>query len=637
ALDILLTPSYEDVDRRLRYYQVLAVNRAIERLACGEDKVLLTLATGTGKSVIAFQVCWRLWKGRWNRRGVPNRRPRMLYLADRGVLIDQPMLQHFAPFGEAMKRVDRNTTLGREMYFATYQQIAEDERRPGLYREYPQDFFDLVVVDECHRGSARDESTWREILDWFTGAAKLGMTATPFRQETRNTYEYFGDPVIEYSLAQGIDDGFLAPYRVRRVVTDVDATGWRPERGQLDRHGEPIPDEVYSTTDFERSVSLTQRTAVMARWLTDYLQSTSPLDKTIVFCVDQEHAQQMRDTLARLNPEMVRQYPDWVCRVTADEGAVGRTHLDNFQDVDRSSPAVLTTSEMLATGVDAPTTMNVVLCRVVASMAEFKQIIGRGTRLRTDYGKWYFTIVDFTGTATQKFADPAFDGDPIEETDETIAQPSQPERVGAQTPLAEDGVLGNPYRKFYVDGVEVQVVADLAYELDAEGRRLRTVKYSEYAGERVRTICRSDEDLRSRWADPRVRSELVDELEARGVDLAYLAEQSGDDNVDAFDLLCCVAFSAPLRSRRERAQAVRREAAGQEDFWNRFSPEAQEVLRALLDRYEQHGVLEIQLPQVLDLPPLSDMGSVIELSDRFGSATKMQSAVRELQQRLYAS
>ncbi len=425
-----------------------------------------------------------------------------------------------------------------------YQQIAEDERRPGLYREYPQDFFDLVVVDECHRGSARDESTWREILDWFTGAAKLGMTATPFRQETRNTYEYFGDPVVEYSLAQGIDDGFLAPYRVRRVVTDVDAVGWRPERGQLDRHGQPIPDDQYATTDFERSVSLTQRTDVMAQWLTGYLQSTSPLDKTIIFCVGQEHAQQMRDALARLNPEMVRQYPDWVCRVTADEGAIGRTHLDNFQDVDRSSPAVLTTSEMLTTGVDAPTTMNVVLCRVVGSMAEFKQIIGRGTRLRTDYGKWYFTIVDFTGTATVKFADPTFDGDPVDETDETIDRPPRPELDAGTRPPDADRPPSNPYRKFYVDGVEVHVVADLAYELDADGRRLRTVKYIEYAGERVRTICRSNEDLRSRWADPRVRSELVDELEARGVDLAYLPN-SPTATVTSTPSTCCATSLSP--------------------------------------------------------------------------------------------
>ena len=637
AAEVLLTPSYDDADRRLRYYQTLAVNRAIGGLAQGQDRVLLTLATGTGKSVIAFQICWRLWKAGWNRRGISNRRPRMLYLADRGVLVDQPMLQHFAPFGEAMKKVDRSTTLGREMYFATYQQIAEDERRPGLYREYPENFFDLVVVDECHRGSARDESTWREILDYFTGAAKLGMTATPFRQETRNTYEYFGDPLIEYSLAQGIDDGFLAPYRVRRIVTDVDAAGWRPERGQLDRHGQAIPEDLYGTTDFERSVSLTQRTAIMAQWLADYLQSTSPLDKTIIFCVDQEHAQQMRDALARLNPEMVRQYPDWVCRVTSDEGAVGRTHLDNFQDIDRSSPAVLTTSEMLTTGVDAPTTMNVVLCRVVGSMAEFKQIIGRGTRLRTDYGKWYFTIVDFTGTATQRFADPTFDGYPIDETDETIDRPSRPEPDDGPQRSEVEPMPASPYRKFYVDGVEVHIVADLAYELDAEGRRLRTVQYTEYAGERVRTICRSNEDLRSRWADPRVRSELVDELEARGVDLVYLAEQSGGDDVDAFDLLCHLAFAAPLRTRRERAQAIRREAGGEEDFWTRFSPGAQEVLAALLDRYEQHGALEIQLPQVLDLPPLAEMGSVIELSDRFGGPAEMQSAVRELQQRLYAS
>ena len=632
--EILLTPSYPDANRRPRYYQVLAANRTIECLGRGDERVLLTLATGTGKSLIAFQICWRLWRADWNRRGLQGRRPRMLYLADRGVLIDQPMLQHFAPFGEAMHKVGSETTLAREMYFATYQQIAEDERRPGAYREYPRDFFDLVIVDECHRGSARDDSTWREILDWFTGAAKLGMTATPLRQETRDTYEYFGDPVIEYSLARGIDDGFLAPYRVRRLVTDVDAAGWRPEHGQRDRFGDEIPDEEYGTKDFERRVALTDRTEAMAAWLTDYLASTSPLDKTIVFCVDQDHAQRMRDALARLNAEMVRQYPDWVCRVTADEGAVGRTHLDNFQDIDRTSPTVLTTSEMLTTGVDAPTTMNVVLCRVVGSMPEFKQIIGRGTRLRTDYGKWYFTIIDFTGTATRNFADPAFDGAP--EDEEEVVVETQVRQLGpdAAPPVGPSDTRPTPHRKFYVDGVNVEVVADLAYELDADGQRLRSVRYTDYASEKVRSICRSSEDLRSRWADPRVRSELLDELQARGVDLGYLAERSGHPESDAFDLLCHIAFAGPLRTRHERAASLESQ---HEDFWTRYTPEARQILHALLSRYEEHGVTEIDLPQVLDLPPLSSMGGVIELSNRFGGPSEMQTAVRELQQLLYAA
>jgi type I restriction enzyme R subunit len=631
---VLLTPSYPDTDRQLRYYQLRAINRAIDRLGAGEEKILLTLATGTGKSLVAFQLCWRLWRAGWNRRQRPNQRPRMLYLADRGVLVDQPMLQHFAPFGDAMHKVTPQTTLGREMYFATYQQIAEDESRPGLFRDYPQDFFDLVIVDECHRGSARADSTWREILDWFSGSAKLGMTATPLRDDTRDTYEYFGTPALEYSLAQGIDDGFLAPYRVRRVVTDVDATGWRPERGELDKLGREIPDAEYGTTDYERRISLTQRTDAMAAWLTDFLAETSPLDKTIVFCVDQEHAQQMRDALVRLNPDQVRQYPDWVCRVTADEGAVGRTHLGNFQDIDRTTPAILTSSELLTTGVDAPTTMNVVLCRVVGSIAEFKQIIGRGTRLRTDYGKWYFTIIDFTGTATSRFADPAFDGEPADVEEDLLDEPGRSDRPQPGGDRSPEGDHPEPDRKFYVDGTEVSVVADVAYELDAEGRRLRSVKYTDFAAEKVRSICRSTEDLRSRWADPRIRSELLDELGSRGIDLGFLAERSGHPSSDAFDLLCHVAFAAPLRTRRERGAAL---SARREDFWDRYAPEAQAILRALLGRYEELGITEIDLPQVLDLPPLSEMGSVIELIDRFGGAAEMQAAVREMQQLLYAA
>jgi type I restriction enzyme R subunit len=350
------------------------------------------MATGTGKTLVAFQICWKLWSARWNRTG-EYRKPKILYLADRNILVDDPKDKDFPPFGDARWKIENGeANKSREMYFAIYQAIAKDERRPGLYREYSPDFFDLIIVDECHRGSARDESNWREILEYFEPAYQLGMTATPFREDNRDTYRYFGNPIYQYSLRQGIDDGFLAPYRVHRVVTTYDAAGWRPSKDDLDRYGRTIPDGEYHTKDFERLVALKARTESIARHLTDYLKKTDRFAKTIVFCVNQEHADEMRRALNNLNADLVKQYPDYVCRVTDEEGDVGRGYLGRFQDVETTSPVILTTSQLLTTGVDAPTCKNVVLARVIGSMTEFKQIIGRGTRVRDDYNKLYFSI-----------------------------------------------------------------------------------------------------------------------------------------------------------------------------------------------------------------------------------------------------
>ena len=381
--------------------------------------MLLTLATGTGKTVVAFQICWKLWNSRWNRTA-EYRRPRILYLADRNVLVDQPKDRMFTPFGDARHKIEGNTPKSREMYFATYQAIASDERRPGLYRQYPRDFFDLVIVDECHRGSARDESNWRDILDYFEPAYQLGMTATPLREDNRDTYRYFGNPIYTYSLRQGIDDGFLAPYRVHRIVTTADAAGWRPTKGELDRYGREIPDAEYGTKDFERAVALKVRTEAIARHLTEFLKKTDRFAKTIVFCVDQEHAEEMRKAINNCNTDLVKQYPDYTARVVSDEGKIGRGHLDKFMELETLTPTILTTSQMLTTGVDAQTCKNIVLVRVINSMTEFKQIIGRGTRVRDDYGKLYFNILDYTGSATRLFADSEFDGDPAQITEEEI-------------------------------------------------------------------------------------------------------------------------------------------------------------------------------------------------------------------------
>jgi type I restriction enzyme R subunit len=401
----LLEPFNHAVGKGERYYQQIAINRTVEAILKGQKRLLLTMATGTGKTAVAFQICWKLWNARWNRNG-EHRRPKILYLADRNILVDQPKDGIFAAFGDARCKIESGEVVkSREMYFAIYQALAEDENRIGLFKQFPQNFFDLIIVDECHRGSARDDSSWRAILNYFEPAFQLGMTATPLREDNRDTYSYFGEPLYTYSLRQGIEDGFLAPYRVHRVITEWDAAGWRPSQGELDRYGRAIPDEEYQTQDFERVVALKARTEAIARHLTKFLKASDRHAKTIVFCVDQEHASEMRTALNNLNADLAAQFPDYVCRVTSDEGDIGKGHLGRFQDVETKTPTILTTSQLLTTGVDAPTCKNVVLARIVNSMSEFKQIIGRGTRVRDDYDKLWFNIIDYTGSATRLFAE----------------------------------------------------------------------------------------------------------------------------------------------------------------------------------------------------------------------------------------
>jgi type I restriction enzyme R subunit len=524
AADRLLTPCNHQVGKGERYYQQIAINRAVEGILKGQRRLLITMATGTGKTAVAFQICWKLWSARWNRTG-EYRRPRILYLADRNILVDPPKDGIFAAFGDARFKIEGGEVVkSREMYFAIYQALAEDERRLGLFKSFPSDFFDLIIVDECHRGSARDDSSWRVILEYFEPAYQLGMTATPLRAESRDTYRYFGNPIYEYSLRQGIDDGFLAPYRVHRVITEWDAAGWRPSRDELDRYGRAIPDDEYQTKDFERVVALRARTQAIAQHLTEFMKKQDRFAKTIVFCVDQEHASEMRTALSNLNADLVTQNPDFVCRVTSDEGDIGRGHLGRFQDVDTKTPTILTTSQLLTTGVDVPTCKNVVLARVIGSMTEFKQIIGRGTRVRDDYGKLWFNIVDYTGSATRLFADPAFDGDPVRITEEELAEDGET-TVITDTPVGEEPEEPGPEiieppveerRKFYFDGGQIEIAAHLVYELDPNGKQLRVVRYTDYAAETVRTLYPTTRELREQWADPVKRSEIIDRLQERG-------------------------------------------------------------------------------------------------------------------------
>jgi type I restriction enzyme R subunit len=645
AVEQLLTPINFTLRQGERYYQEIAINRTVEAIVTGKPRILLTMATGTGKTPVAFQICWKLWNARWNRTG-EHRRPKILYLSDRNILIDDPKDKIFAQFGDARAKIENgNAIKSREIYFAIYQALAKDERRPGLYKEYAPDFFDLIIVDECHRGSARDESNWREILEYFTPATQLGMTATPLREDNRDTYRYFGNPIYQYSLRQGIDDGFLAPYRVHRVISEWDAAGWRPSKDDLDRYGREIPDDEYQTRDFERVVALRARTEAIARHLADFMKKTDRFAKTIIFCVDQEHASEMRQALNNLNSDLVKKFPDYVCRVTADEGDIGRGHLSKFQDVESESPVILTTSQLLTTGVDAPTCKNIAIARVVGSMTEFKQIIGRGTRVRDDYGKLWFNIIDYTGSATQRFADPEFDGDPAFISQEEIDAAGK--TIGEK--IIDDGkpnidiVEGEPAieepppverRKYYFDEGRVEIASHLVYELDPDGKQLRVLKFTDYAAEKVRTLYPSAPELRQKWANPSERSEIIEKLAQRGISFDELAETAKQPDADPFDLICHVAFNAPLRTRRERAQRLREE---RKDFFDQYGPEARAILNELLDKYAEYGTAQFVLPDILQIPPISERGNVIEIARIFGGGDKLREAVNQLQTLLYAA
>ena len=640
--DRLLTPFNHEVGKGERYYAQIAVNRTMEAILKGQRRLLLTMATGTGKTAVAFQLCWKLWNSRWNRTG-EHRRPRILYLADRNILVDQPKDGIFAAFGDARYKIESGEVVhSREMYFALYQALAEDERREGLFKAFAPDFFDLIIVDECHRGSARDESAWRVILEHFAPAFQLGMTATPLREDNRDTYLYFGNPLYEYSLRQGIEDGFLAPYRVHRVVTEWDATGWRPTKNELDRYGRAIPDDEYQTKDFERVIALRARTQAIAGHLTEFLKKSDRYAKTIVFCVDQEHASEMRSALSNLNSDLVAQSPDYVCRVTADEGDIGRGHLSRFQDVDTKVPTILTTSQLLTTGVDAPTCKNIVLARVVGTMTEFKQIIGRGTRVRDDYGKLWFNIIDYTGSATRMFADPDFDGDPAKVTEEElkkdgttriISTTPEPQPEGEPGPEVKEPPV-EEHRKFYFDGGHVEIAAHLVYEIDPNGKQLRVIRYTDYAAETVRTLCPNTRALRAQWADPVKRSEIIQRLAERGISFDDLAEAAKQPDADPFDLLCHVAFNAPLRTRRERAQHLKETRP---DFFGRYGPEARQILEDLLEKYAIYGDAQFTIPDVLKVPPVSSHGNVREIIQLFGGADQLREAVVELQRELYSA
>lgn len=621
-----------------RYYQRTAINRVVQAVLSGDKRALVTMATGTGKTFVALQVVWKLWNSSWTGAA---RKPRILYLADRNILVDQPISREFRPvFGDAVWKVQGTARTSREIYFALYQALTGTSDEPSLFHDYPEDFFDLVIVDECHRGSARDESTWRSILEHFSPAAQLGMTATPLRDDNVDTYTYFGDPVFEYSLAQGIEDGFLAPYRVRRVVLSPDAHGWGPEPGQLDRYGREIPDGLYGTRDFERVVSLLARTEAAARHLSEYLKRTDRFAKSIIFCVDSEHAEQMRMALNNANADLTRQHPDYVVRIVSDEGDIGRMHLGNFIDPETETPVIATTSKLLSTGVDAPTVRNIVLFKPIGSMVEFKQIIGRGTRLYPDDDKLSFEIIDYSG-ATTLFEDPEFDGPPesvaVDEVDDegAVATPpvtaaEEPAEFEEEEPQEE--VTERAHRKFYVEDGDAFVTVEGFYLPDVETGKLRLVEYRDYIADTVRALFPSTIDLRGKWSSPPGRERVREALARRGIDLREAAERLDLTEADPLDLLVHVAWNEPITTRRDRARRAR-----DAEFLDHFVPAAREILEELLDKYAEHGIEQLDDLSVLRVPPLSEHGTVVEIADLFGGHEELRHAVRQLEDVVYAA
>lgn len=632
-----------------RWYQTKAIHRVLLAMARGERRALLLMATGTGKTFTAMQIVHKL---RAHARITnPDRNYRVLYLADRDILLKQPKQKDFSiAFGDGpLHRVSGGMNRSREIYFATYQALSGGDENE-LFRDYPENFFDVVIVDECHRGSARDNSSWRRILEHFTNAVQIGLTATPRQDDTVETYRYFGNPVFEYSLRQGIEDGYLAPYRVRRVVLSPDADGWEPEPGQLDRLGREIPEGTYTGRDFERIVRLLMRTDLAARYLARLLRH-DPTARMIIFCVNTQHAEDMRRAMIDANPDLVAQDPEWVVRIVGVEGEKTRL-LDDFTDPDRSSPVVATTSRLLSTGVDVEDLKYVVIFRAVGSPVEFKQIVGRGTRLYPDKDKHSFEIVDFVG-ATDHFSDPDFDGYPTTIIDDTwgpddgdgspgddggaggngVAEPEPPFEPG-NPPTdppdggGEGGGPGHP-EKYVVDDGDFSVVAESLHVADTSTGNLVLTEYGEYVAGQIKQIAPTPADLAERWSRQPSRQDVIDALAAEGVDIS---EVVGNPDVDPLDALVQVAWNQPARTRAERARRARE--AHHSELESR-SQAARAVLTALLDSYADHGVDEITSREVFQIPPISDLGTPRQITDALGDGD-LASLVDEVQEWIYS-
>ena len=614
-----------------RYYQLNAINRTAEAIARGQNRLLLVMATGTGKTYTAFQIIWRLWKA-----GI---KKRILFLADRNILVDQTKTNDFKPFGSAMTKITkRQVDKSYEVYLALYQAVTGAEEIKNIYKQFSPNFFDLIVVDECHRGSAAEDSAWLEVLDYFTAATQIGMTATPKETRYVSNIHYFGEPIYTYSLRQGIEDGFLAPYTVVRIDLDKDLAGWRPPKDKLDKHGREIEDRVYNQKDFDRDLVLEKRTELVAAKVTDFLTATDRFNKTIVFCEDIDHAERMRQALVNANPDLAASDRRYVMRITGDNPE-GKDELDNFIDPEARYPVIATTSRLMSTGVDAQTCKLIVLDRRIQSMSEFKQIIGRGTRVNEDYGKYAFTIMDFK-RATELFADPEFDGDPVQiyqpgPGDPPVPPPPPARPDGDRLPDPPPPPFPHPpgpglRRKFVVDDIPVEVVGERVQYYDKDGR-LITESLKDYTRKAVNQEYASLDDFLTRWNASDQKRALIEELEQQGVLLEALADEVGKD-LDPFDLICHVAFDQPPLTRRERADNVRKR-----NYFTKHGDKARAVLDALLDKYADQGIADIESLDVLRVPPLPELGTPVEIVQSFGGKQQYLDALHELAIQIYTA
>lgn len=631
---------FDSGGRTPRYYQQNAINRTVEAIAKGQDRILLVMATGTGKTYTAFQIIHRLWKS--------GSKKRILFLADRNALIDQTKRGDFKHFKDKMTVVKhRMIDKSYEVYLALYQGLSGADEQANAYKQFSPEFFDLIVVDECHRGSAKEDSAWREILTYFKQATHIGLTATPKETNDVSNIEYFGEPVYTYSLKQGIDDGFLAPYRVIRVNLDVDAEGWRPERGKKDKDGNEVEDRIYNRKDFDRNLVIDERTQTVAQKLTEFMKGYDRFAKTIVFCTDIDHAERMRTALSNLNGDLTATNHKYIMQITGDNDE-GKRELDNFINPEERYPVIATTSELMTTGVDAQTCKVIVLDSEIKSMTKFKQIIGRGTRINEEFNKLYFTILDFRNV-TDKFADKDFDGEPVrlkpvsEETDlsdiieeeESDTTPIIDEETGEELvldpPLPQPPLPPlppEPRKKVYVNGVDVSVLISREMYFDNSGKPI-TTSLKDHTKELIRGKYASLDDFLNKWNASDKKETIIKELEGQGV-LVEALRDAVNREVDLFDLICHVAFDQPPLTRRERANNVRKR-----DYFTKYGDQARKVLESLLDKYADEGVENIESMEILRVKPLTDFGSPIEIIQEFGSKVAYLEAVKELEMELY--
>ncbi len=610
-----------------RYYQRIAINRTVEAVAKGKDRLLLVMATGTGKTYMAFQIIWRLWKSGLKKK--------VLYLADRNILVDQTIIGDFKPFKNSMTKIThKNMDTSYEIYLSLYQQLSENDTSDSLAllkENFKPDFFDLIIVDECHRGSAREDSNWRKILDYFANATKIGMTATPKETKEISNIDYFGEPIYTYSLKDGIEDGYLAPYRVKKYALNVDVFGYRPQIGKTDKEGDIVEDREYGIKDYDKNLVIDERTKLVAEEITKYLKSTDRLAKTIVFCVDIDHAERMRQALVNLNSDLCAKDHKYVMRITGDNDE-GKKQLDNFIDNNSVYPTIVTTSKLMTTGVNCQTCKNIVLDNVFGEngMTEFKQIIGRGTRIKEDYGKMYFTILDFRN-ATKLFADPKFNGPDLqdEDYDPEGNEGKTSVYIDSDDPKEVDEPAEQHKKKVYINNVEVEVVFEMVQFYDKDGK-LVTESLRDFTKRNVLKEYASLDDFLNLWTSDEKRTVIVQELEDKGIFIEEL-RKIYPANLDDFDLICDIAYGIKPLTRSERAKNLK-----VNEVLNQYSDSCKKVLEILLDKYSNDELNDFSDSKILKLPDFNEYGNPMKIASMFGGLNGYIAAVHKVQNALYA-